>query len=157
MTVEIRELPELHVAYVRRIGPYGPDIGNAFHTLMNWAERKKLFGPDTQVLAAYWDNPDTTPPEECRSDACITLSRGTVQTEEGIHFQTLKSGTFAVYRCEVCNNDYETPWNFIVNEWLPTSGHHFGPNPCYEIYHNDASQDPDGKWILDICLSVEPD
>lgn len=157
MSVEIRELPQMHVAYIRHTGPYGPEIGTAFQKLMKWAERRKLFNEDTKVLAVYWDNPDTTAPEACRADACITLSRGTVQTDEEIHFQTLKQGVFAVYHCEVRDGDFEAPWTYVTRQWLPESGYHLGPNPCYEIYHNDAAQDPDGAWYLDICLSVEPD
>ncbi len=156
MAVEIRELPQMHVAYIRHTGPYGPQISSAFQKLMKWAERRKILDENAHVLAVYWDNPDTTPPDDCRSDACVTLSKGTVKTDEDIHFQTLRAGTFAVYRCEIRDGDFEKPWNYLVRTWLPASSYRPGPNPCYEIYHNDTSQDPDAAWVLTICLSIEP-
>ena len=35
------------------------------------------------------------------------------------------------------------------------SGHECDDKPCYERYHNDASNDPDGRWIFDICIPLK--
>ena len=29
--------------------------------------------------------------------------------------------------------------------------------PCYEFYHNDASEHPEGEWIVDICIPLKSD
>jgi DNA gyrase inhibitor GyrI len=42
MTVEVKEMPELHVAYCRHMGSY-QGVGQAFEKLMRWA------GPRGQV------------------------------------------------------------------------------------------------------------
>ncbi|MFC7560727.1 hypothetical protein ACFQ5D_00200 [Paenibacillus farraposensis] len=48
-------LPNYRIAYVRQVGPYGP------------AESAILLGIPQ-------DNPQTTPPEKCRYDACIVIA-----------------------------------------------------------------------------------
>ena len=27
--------------------------------------------------------------------------------------------------------------------------------PCYELYHNNGEEDPEGKWIFDICIPLK--
>lgn len=73
MTVQIRERPELHVAYVRHVEPYNT-IGKAFDRLMAWAgPRRHLRFPETRGLAVYPNDPDPADQSEPRSDACITV------------------------------------------------------------------------------------
>jgi len=156
MDIKVKELPDFHVAYVRYTGPYGPGIGKAFEKLMAWAGPRNLFGPETRVLGVYWDNPETTPPEECRSDAAITVPPGT-EVEEEVGIEILPAGLFAVYHTNVYNDDFEKPWYEAWN-WVQEQGYKVDlEKPCYEIYYNDASQDPEHKWIVDLCIRVKPD
>jgi AraC family transcriptional regulator len=153
MNVEVKEMPAYHVAFVRHIGPY-PEIGGAFEKLFRWAGPTGVMGPGATVLGAYWDDPGETPAAELRSAACVTIASGT-KVGEGIETQTLPVGNFAVCRCEIFDNDFKSAWESLLREWFPKSGLTMRPAACYEIYHNNAMEDPERKWIIDICVPVE--
>jgi len=96
MNAEIRELPEYNVAYVRRVGPYSKETYQpAFGELMQWAGPREHIGPG-KALAIYWDNPDVTPSEKCRFDACIIIPDE--KTPEGqVYIQIINGGSYMQY------------------------------------------------------------
>ena len=85
--VEVKEMPKLHVAYVRHIGPYKGDselFERLFGNLMKWAGPRGLLRfPETKVLAVYHDDPKITDEDKLRTSACITIPGDTpVEGEE---------------------------------------------------------------------------
>ncbi|MFH0825973.1 MAG: GyrI-like domain-containing protein, partial [Pseudomonadota bacterium] len=153
MIAEVREMPEYHVAYVRKLGPYGKETcEQGFGELMQWAGPRGYLNSGT-CIGVYWDNPEVTPPDKCRSDACVTVPAGT-QTEGQIGLQTLAGGPYAVCRFEIKGDSFDKAWDDAF-KWVIGGGHECEDRPCYEIYHNDASTDPDGKWIFDICIPLK--
>lgn len=155
MNVEVKSMPAFHVAYVRHIGPYNHDgIEPAFQKLMGWAGPRG-FAESGTMLGISWDNPEITAAEKCRYDACISVPEG-IKTQDEIGLQTIPAGTYAAYRCDVYNNGFQKRWDEFFRDWLPGSGYQPDDKPCYELYHNDATADPDGKWIIDICVPVKP-
>ena len=79
--VEVKDMPEMHVAYVRHIGPYKGDqelFARLFNKLMAWAGPRGLLRfPETKLLTVYYDNPDITDEGKLRTDACITVPADT--------------------------------------------------------------------------------
>lgn len=72
MKCRIETVPDYRIAYLRRVGPYGPANLEVMEKLKRWAEANRLL--DSAVLfAVAQDNPDTTPPEKCRYDACLVI------------------------------------------------------------------------------------
>ena len=157
--IEVKEMPELHVAYVRHIGPYKGDaemFGGLFQKLMTWAGPRGLLRfPDTQVLCVYYDDPDITAEEKLRVDACITVPEDAAVDGE-VGKMTIPGGQFAVGRFELGPNDYEEAWTTVMGGWLPQSGYQPDDRPCYELFQNDAEQHPEKKHIVDICIPVKP-
>ena len=93
MNAEVKEMPDFHVAYVRKMGPYGKEICEAaFGELMQWAGPKGLLEA-SQMLGVYWDNPEVTPPEKCRVDACVVVPEGT-ETDGAVALQTICAGRY---------------------------------------------------------------
>ena len=43
MKIDQVNLPDLRVASVRKVGPYGPDVGQAFCRLVSWAVKNQQF------------------------------------------------------------------------------------------------------------------
>jgi AraC family transcriptional regulator len=155
MDVKVKEMPEFHVAYVRHIGPYGmKGCGGAFAKLMQWAGPRGLANTG-KFLGVCWDDPSITPPDKCRYDACITVPKDTA-TEGPVTTQTIPGGSYAVYHCEVRGNNFDKPWMELMRDWLPQSGYQPDDKPCYELYYNNGMEDPENKWILDICCPVKP-
>ena len=154
-TVEVKELPELLVAYVRHIGPF-QQIGQAFERLMRWAGPRGLLRfPETKSLAVYHDDPEVTDTGKLRSDACITVPEGT-RVEGEIGLLRIPGGKFAVGRFEITVDQFGLAWDALMGEWLPQSGWQPDDRLCYELYLNDPGQHPQHRFIVDICEPVRP-
>jgi len=155
MNVEVKELPELHVAYIRHIGPY-PGIAKAIEKLMKWAGPRGLINfPETMLLGVYHDNPEITEESKLRSSACITVPEGTPVDGE-VGKMTIPGGLFAVAHVEIDLDQYGEAWDKLMGEWFPESGYQPDDRMCYEIYLNDPKQHLQGKHIVDICEPVRP-
>jgi len=154
MKVEVKEMPEFNVIYIRHIGPYN-QIGPVYERLGMWAGARGLWKPDSTVLAVYYDNPDITDEDKLRCDACIVAPEGT-EVEGEVGTQVIPGGLFAVARVEIRPDQFGEAWDKLMGEWFPESGYEPDDRLCYEIYINDPQNHPEGKFVLDICEPVRP-
>jgi AraC family transcriptional regulator len=157
--VEVKQMPEMHVAYVRHIGPYEGDselFGRLFGKLFQWAGPRGLLRfPETKLLSVYHDNPEITEADKRRTDVCMTVPEDT-KVEGEIGKTTIAGGKYAVARFEVTVDRYGDAWNAVFGGWLPQSGYQPVDGPCFEVYHNDPEKHPEHKHIFDICVPVKP-
>jgi AraC family transcriptional regulator len=157
--VEVKDLPALHVAYLRHVGPYAGDAAlfkRLFERLFTWAGPRGLIRfPETRLLSVYHDNPDVTDEEKLRMDVCMTVPDGTPVDGE-IGKRTIPGGTYAVAHFEVRPDQYGDAWNAVFGGWLPESGYQPADGPCFELYLNNPEQHPEGKHEFDICVPVKP-
>jgi len=154
-SIEVKELPELHVAYVRHVGAF-QGIGAAFGTLMRWAGPRGLLRfPETKSLAVYRDSPEVTEESKLRSDACITVAAGT-KAEGEVGLMTIPGGKFVVGRFEISATEFGEAWNVLMGGWLPGSGYQPDDRMCYEVYLNDPEQHPQKRFIIEICEPIKP-
>ncbi|HNR87836.1 MAG TPA: AraC family transcriptional regulator [Spirochaetota bacterium] len=156
--VEVKELPETTVAYVRNVGPFKGNsalFGSLIGKLCAWAGPRGHLGPDTRIMAVYHDNPDITKEQKLRLSVCLPVSpNASVDGEIGM--MTIAGGRYAVARFELAENEYEAAWNAVYGEWLPSSGYQPDDRPPFEIYHNDPTTHPQGLCVVDICVPVMP-
>ena len=158
--VEVKEMPEIHVAYVRHIGPYKGDselFERLFEKLMGWAGPRGLLKfPETKVMVVYHDSPEITDEDKLRLSACISVDEDCV-VEGEIGKMTIPSGKYAIARFELSGSDeYEGAWNTVFGGWLPESGYQPDDALCYELYLNNPKEHPEGIHIVDICVAVKP-
>ncbi len=157
--VEVKEMPELNVAYVRHIGPYKGDSAlfeGMFDKLMKWAGPRDLLRfPGTRTLCAYHDDPKITDEDKLRMSACITVP-AEAEVDGEIGKMTLPGGKFAVARFEIDSDQFEESWGAIMGGWLPESGYQPDDRLCYELCHNNPNEHPEKKHIVDICVPVKP-
>ena len=152
---QAKELPEQFVACVHHVGPYN-QIGKAFEKLFQWAGQKGLIQfPKTQTLAIYYSDKEKVAESELRSSACLTVPEGTPVGGE-IGSMTVAGGEYALGRFELAADEYPLAWYAMMGVWLPESGYQPDDRLSYELYHNDCSQHPEGKAIVDICVPVKP-
>jgi len=157
--IEVKDVPEKHIAYVRHIGPYKGDADlfeNLFNKLMKWAAPRDLLQfPKTQMISVYYDDPEITDEEKLRVDASITIPKET-EVEGGIGKTTVPGGKYAVGHFEIGADEYEQAWKMIYGEWLPQSGFQPDDRPSFELYLNDPKEHPENKHIVDIYVPVKP-
>lgn len=159
MKVEVKEMPELTVAYVRHIGPYKGDSAlfeSMFNKLMTWAGPRGLLRfSGFKVLSVYHDDPKVTDESKLRTSACITIPDGTSVDGE-IGKMTLPGGQFAVAHFMLKNDEFEAAWDALMGGWLPGSGYQPDDRLCYELCHTSPKDDPEGRAKVDICVPVKP-
>ncbi len=159
VTVEVKNFPEMHVAYVRHIGPYAGDSAlfqSLFEKLGRWAGPRGLFSnPDTKVLTVYHDDPKLTDEDKLRTSACITIP-AEMAVDGEIGKMTLDAGDYAVGHFEINADQYTEAWNHVMGGWLPQSGYQPDDRLCFEMNLNDPNKHPEKKHIVDICIPVKP-
>ncbi|MFC2056703.1 GyrI-like domain-containing protein [Chloroflexota bacterium] len=157
--MEVQDIPEMHVAYIRHIGPYAGDeqlFGNLFNRLCAWAGPRGLLRfPETKFVTIYHDNPDITDETKLRTDVCITVPPDT-QVEGEIGKATIPAGTYAIAHFEITPDKYGEAWNAVYGGWLPESGYQPDDRPCFELYLNDPKEHPQGKHVVDIYAPIKP-
>ena len=152
MDVTITERPEVRIAGIRHIGPYH-EIGGAFARLGGMLKGPPPAG--SQMIALYHDDPDTTPPQNLRSDAGITLT-GHTRCPDGLIEHRAPAGKYAM---AVHRGGYEglpAAWNALKKEWLPASGYrgHQG-SASYEIYVNNPMTTEKADLLTEIYLRLD--
>jgi len=155
MNGKVREMPEYHVAYVRKMGPYGKETcKQAFGELTAWAASRGYL--ETGVwLGVSWDNPGVTPPDRCRYDACVTVPIGTVP-DRPVAVQTISGGPYAVCHFElpVDSDSFQQAWEDAF-AWVVDGGYECDDKPCYELYQQRAADHAEGKCVFDICIPLK--
>jgi len=159
VNVEVKEMPEFTVAYLRHIGPYAGDSAlfeRLFTKLFQWAGPRDLIRmPETKVMSVYHDDPEVTPEDKLRMSVCISVPEDT-KVDGEIGKMKVPGGKFAVAHFEVAADEYGEAWNALMGGWLPESGYQPDDRLCYEMYLNSPKDHPEGKHIVDICLPVKP-
>jgi AraC family transcriptional regulator len=157
--VEVKDLPDMNVVYVRHIGPYQGDSGlfeRLYGKLCTWAGPRGLITPPkTLFMNIYYDNPDITDDDKLRLDVALTIDRD-IDVDGEIGKTTIKGGKYALARFRITPDQYENAWKMVYGGWLPESGYQPDDKPCMEIYRNDPANDPEGKHEFDICIPVKP-
>lgn len=152
--IQIKEMPAMDLIYCRHVGAFD-QIGNAYEKLMKWAgPRGLLHFPETKTLTVYHDDPSVTEIDKVRQSACITVN-GEVKPEGEFGKMNIPCGKHAVGRFEIDPVGFEQAWKSMCL-WLSESGYQPADANPYELYHNDHTQHPEGKFILDICIPVKP-
>ena len=153
----IQNLAERIVACVSYKGNY---IGNTavfaelFNKLCGWGFQKQLMGPETVLIAAYYDDPNVTPPDELKLDVCMNIPED-VQEEGEISKKVLPGGKYAVMGLELDGpEEYSVAWEKIV-EWVASLGLEIDiSRASYEVYLNNPEEHPQKHHIVDICMAV---
>jgi len=148
----IQNVEELQLAYISHKGEM-EKIGKVFNRLIQWAAPKGLMNQENlRLLTMYHDSPKITSPENIRSSIAIVLNTET--TVEGeVRLKTIQPGKCIVSRFEITPNEFQQAWesNFV---WMSENGYKKGDKDPFEIYYNNASEHPETKFIVDMCIPV---
>lgn len=157
--VEVRDIQEMPVIYIRNIGMFDGYPGSflsLLNKLLRWAGARGLVRhPDTKILSLYHDNPKVTEESRFRTSICITVPKDTASDGE-IGKTTIPGGRYAVGHFILDAEQYAPVWDYIIGKWLPENGFRPDDRPCFEIYLNDPREHPDGKSVVDMYIPVKP-
>lgn len=156
MKIELKTLPEVRVAYMRHVGPYGESgITRTWQRFAAWCGEHGLMEPRRTMYGVSHDNPDVTPPAKCRYDACIEVDEG-FRPEGEIGVQTLGGGRYACTEFTGPSTEIHTAWMKLC-DWLPDSGYQAADGAPLEVYGRDFAMDEKtGAFSCTLCMPVRP-
>lgn len=154
MDVEIKQVDEQRVAAVRHRGPYN-QINEAFEKLGKIAGPAGLFSdPAVKMVGLYYDDPETTPAEQLRSDAGLVVSK-TTKLPNGLAEQRIPAGEYASTLYVGPYEGLPDVWARFMGEWLPSSGYRVADDGLsYELYLNDPTQVPKEQLRTEVRAAV---
>jgi AraC family transcriptional regulator len=160
MKVEIREMESKRVLYLRHVGPYN-EVGSAWERLCDWAGQRGLINGDTLFLGASYDDPDVTPADKLRYDACLTLPDAAADSpshsvvgEGAIGVMELAGGRFAVALHEGAYEKLNESYAAIYGGWFAEQSFEPGPAPCVEYYLNHPEDTEPEDLLTEICVPI---
>jgi AraC family transcriptional regulator len=149
----IREIPPIRVMALPHRGDY-QTISATFQRLSTIAAGQGLFGPATRVFGLFYDDHSVTPPDELRSDACITVPDNWTPSGEA-QLREIRGGRYAVIQHVGPYAELARPYKWLYGTWLAQSGEEPAHAPCVEEYLNDARIVPPTELRTEIWLPLD--
>ena len=149
--VRIVNFSARHVAFVRHIGPY-QGAGRAWGPLLAWAGSHAL---DTKAqLAIAYDDPEITPAEHLRYDACIEAP-ASIEPTDPVQFQTIEGGDYAVYTHVGAYEKLGEAYLNLYGRWLPASGREARACPSVLRYLTPMCPECPASQRTEVCAPLE--
>jgi len=158
MTVEVKKLKKVTVAYIRNIGPFKGEVelwAKLFQKLTTWASACGLLKcPGTQFYTILRDDLKITDFSKFKTDVSISVEANT-KADGDIGISEIPAGQYAVAEIEIDATEYEQAWDLVYSDWLPISGYQPDEGCCFERYLNNPETHPTKKHIIEICIPVK--
>lgn len=150
--VDLRDLPERRVAYLRVSNPYEPGrVQDASERLLAWARTRGLAGG--QWLGYQWDSPDVVTPEQCRHDVGVVVPEAAV-IDGGpsvARLPPMKVAEVAI----AGGHDLETrAVDWLYGTWLPRSGYLPAHQPMFETWDGEPFAHGTTHFRLQLHLAI---
>ena len=154
MNVTVKDAPLRHVAYVANLEGYGTEaIGRAWDRLCSWAGPLGLLDRG-EMIGVSFDDPEITPVNKCRYYACVSIPAD-LDPPGDIGVMDLPGGRHAVAPFDGTAAEIQGAYKELYERWLPQSGFEPSDSPCFEIYHSTPEDDPEGHFVMDICMPLQ--
>jgi AraC family transcriptional regulator len=152
MNVTIQRLAPLRVAFMRHVGPYD-QTGVTWEKFCTFLGKEGLLGGDSRFIGVCHDDPDVTPPDKIRYDACVSVDAN-FQPGGEIGAQVIAGGEYAVLTHHGPYAKLGESYHRLVGQWLPRSGREMAAAPCFEEYLNSPENTEPEDLITDLHLPL---
>ena len=155
MDIRVDKRPATFVAFFREKGPFKESTVKAWQRMEAWLATTTVVTEQTEFMGVMHDNPETTPPEEWRYDACITVPSDFESPDKAVQVQELAAGDYAV---TVHVGPYEKlgeSW-YGMMPWLKLNNREMALKPCFEVYQNDPRNTPPEALRTALYLPLKP-
>ncbi len=148
MTVKIQHLDPIRVAFMRHVGPYSK-VGATWDKFLPSLGKEGLISGDSLLIGICHDDPEVTPPDKIRYDACLSVDQD-FMPEGDIGVQIIPGGDYAITTHFGPYNKLGKTYTRLLGQWLPRSGRELRSSPCFEVYLNDPQSTEPQDLLTDI-------
>lgn len=154
--IEIKTIPKMHLAYIRKLYFDLKDkdniIEHMFDYIIDWGINKGLMDSETKIVGVIHDSLLITPFSKYQYDACITVPN-TVKEDGIIGLKEIDEGRYAILNLRnVSKEELERSVFTLFTSWLPKSGYNIDYRPILELYYGPKS---DNHYTLDFCVPIQ--
>ena len=153
MKVAVDRRGEIMVVALRREGKAYTDLNATFGQVWSWAEATDTLQHLQGIYRIPLDDPASVPVDELRYDAGLAL--GVTSAPEPFRVLRLPAGEFACLRHFGSYDGLEAATDYVVGEWLLSSGRDPADFPVFHNFINDPDQTPVYELITDILLPLK--
>ncbi len=148
---EIKKTPRLDLATISHKGKMEA-LGSVYNKLVKWATPKGLINEHTRMLTIYHDSPKITDPNNLRMSACIVLNEP-IELDGEVNLKILSPTKCIVSRLEITPFEFQQAWESSF-AFMVENGYKKSEVDPFEIYYNNASEHPENKFIVDLCIPI---
>jgi AraC family transcriptional regulator len=149
------ERTKREAATITAFGDYSKiDYSSLWNKLWPFIKKNKLFSMRMEFLGIYSSDPTTTPANECKFDACITITRKIEDTDE-IKIKEIEGGKFLMFLYKGSYDNLGKVYDFIYNDYLKDKGYKFRNALWMEKYLNNPNNTPAHKLKTEIYIPIE--
>ena len=152
MSVTIKRLDPIRVAFMRHVGPYD-QVGATWEKFCTFLGQEGLLGGDNRFIGVCHDDPEVTPPDKLRYDACVSVDAN-FQPAGELGVQVIAGGEYAVLTHHGPYAKLGGSYHRLVGLWLPRSGREMAASPCFEEYLNSPENTEPEDLITDLYLPL---
>ncbi len=134
------------------VGPYA-EVSAAWRRLYEWAGRKGLLGPGVRVIGITHDDPQLTPSDRIRYDACLTLDAEPGPADGDVVARTIAGGEYAVIEHVGSYESFTETYRRLYGEWLPASGREPADEPGFEVYLTGPGEAAPPRTLIHMPLA----
>ena len=158
MRVAYRQIRPITVVYTRSTGGYKAAAKDAWERLNAWLAKHQVRRQVKRGFGLFHDNPQTTPLELLRYDACVELATAlNADPEAGIGRQTLSGGTYAVHIHVGAYEPMGELFSQLHRDWVPKQGLAVDyDRPFMAIHLNDPHMTREVHRRTELCIPVLP-
>ena len=133
------ELEPLDILYVRKEGDYNKSAIIAWDVVCEFAygekykNHKNLMGENSIMIGISHDDPNTTPIEKLRYDACISWDDKSVEPQGEVFGKTVEGGKYAMFLHKGAYENLISTYDMIWT-WITNSGVELRDIPAFEKY-----------------------
>jgi AraC family transcriptional regulator len=154
--IEIKNVPKMHLAYIRKVYFDTKDeasiIHQVFEYIIGWGNNKGLMDKDTKIVGVIYDSLLLTPFSKYQYDACITVP-DSVKDDGVVGVKDIDEGKYVILNLRnVSKEEFERSIFTLFNSWFPTSGYSVDYRPILEFYYGPNS---DTNYTLDFCVPIQ--
>jgi AraC family transcriptional regulator len=153
MRVKIEYKAPIRVAFMRHVGPYG-EVGATWDKFLPVLGKEGLLDGDALIIGICHDDPEVTPQDKIRYDACVSVDELFVP-EGDIGVQVIPGGEYAMTTHFGPYQKLGQTYTKLLGQWLPRSGRELRPTPCFEVYLNDPQSTEPEDLLTDIYAPLQ--
>lgn len=154
--VEIRQLPERRIAYIRVMDAFREGVVlSVFANMVEWAKKMNLFHSET-IFGMSMDDPDVTPKEKYRYEVCITIPKKfEIDPDSVIQTTTLPKCKYAVTAVSGDLNLVVAATDYLFDIWLINSSYESEPQHALEVFLDKENICNWDHFDLELCIPVK--